>query len=102
MPKSSGIPANTRWRALPQAVLYWKVLEDQYVVYNDGSGHTHVLDPIAALLIQQLTDECCETAELVRRLGALLNVDPTEELDAKLEQTLWQLDELGLVESVVS
>jgi PqqD family protein of HPr-rel-A system len=69
-------------------------------VYNSGSGHTHVLDPIAVLLLGQLTDRSCETAELVEMIGTLLNLEATEELDTKLQQSLWQLDELGLIESV--
>jgi PqqD family protein of HPr-rel-A system len=101
MAESSSLPAFVRWRALSHAVLHWRVLEDQYVVYNDGSGHTHVLDPIATLLIQELTEEWCETGELVWRIRALLNVELTEELGLKLQQTLWQLDELGLLESVI-
>jgi len=32
-----------------------------YVVYNSGSGHTHVLNPIAALALQQLTERNLET-----------------------------------------
>ena len=102
MPRRSSSPASTCWRVLPNVVLHWKLLEDQYVVYNGGSGHTHVLDPIAALLIQQLTERCCETAELVQRIEALLNLEATEELSTKLQQTLWQLDELGLVEPLIS
>ena len=101
MQRGSIDQTNTRWRALGHS-LYWKRLEDHYVVYNSGSGHTHVLDPFAALLIQQLTEECCETSELLRRIGALLNLKPTEELRSQLQQTLWQLDELGLVEPVIA
>ena len=72
------------------------------MVYNSGSGHTHVLDPVAALLIQQLAARSCETTELIERIAALLNLDVDEELRARLQQTLSQLDELGLVEPVIS
>ena len=102
MLRSSNIPTSIRWRLVPHANLYWKLFDDQYVVYNDGSGHTHVLDPIAALLIQQLTERSSETRELVQRIAFLLNLEATEDLHAELERTLWQLDELFLVESVTS
>jgi PqqD family protein of HPr-rel-A system len=71
-------------------------------VYNGISGHTHVLDPVAALLIQVLTDNSCETAELAKRLGELLRVDVTEAFCSKLENTLSQLDDVGLIEPVTS
>jgi len=91
-----------RWQTPPSVVFHWKLLEDQYVVYNSGSGHTHVLDPIAALLVQQLNERCCETAELVQRIASLLNLETTEEFSNELQQTLSELDELGLVESLIS
>ena len=100
MPRSRSIATNTRWRVLPDVVLYWKLLGDQYAVYNNGSGHTHVLDPIAALLIEQLTDQCYETGELVQRVAFLLNLEATKQLHTELEQTLWRLDELFLIESL--
>ena len=102
MPRGSSIAGSIRWRLLPHVVLSWKLLGDQYVVYNSGSGHTHVLDPIAALVIHQLTDRSTETRELVERIAFLLNIGASEELYTELEEILWQLDELSLVESVIS
>jgi len=102
MPRRSSSASCARWRTPPGVVFHWKLLEDQYGVYNSGSGHTHVLDPIAALLVQQLTERCCETAELVQRIAALLNLETTEEFSNELQQTLSELDELGLVEPLIS
>jgi PqqD family protein of HPr-rel-A system len=82
--------------------LRWKSIDGHYVVYNGASGHTHVLDPVAALLIKALSKGSCETAELAKRLGALVRVDVTEGLCAKLNETLKQLDDVGLIESVTS
>jgi PqqD family protein of HPr-rel-A system len=87
---------------VPLSDLHWRFLEREYVVYNSGSGHTHVLDPVAALLIQQLTEGWCDTAELVERIATLLNLNVDEDLRTRLEQTLSQLGELGLVELVIS
>jgi hypothetical protein len=69
-PRNAPGPAGTTcWRAVTLSDLRWRFLEGQYVVYNSGSGHTHVLDPIAALMIQ-LTEERCQTTELVERVAA--------------------------------
>jgi PqqD family protein of HPr-rel-A system len=100
MPRASS-NFGARWRT-PRVALHWKLLEDQYVVYNSGSGHTHVLDPVAALVIQQLTERCLETTELVQRIGTLLGLEPTEEFSTELHQTLSELDKLGLVEPLIS
>jgi PqqD family protein of HPr-rel-A system len=77
-------------------------LEDMYVVYNSGSGHTHVLNPIAALVVQQLTERNLETSELLQRIGAVLSLEATEEFNDELHQTLSDLDKLGLVEPLIS
>jgi PqqD family protein of HPr-rel-A system len=90
-----------RWRTPPGIVLYWKLLEDMYVVYNSGSGHTHVLNPIAALVVQELSERELETSELLQRIGAVLNFETTEEFNNELHQTLSDLDKLGLVEPLI-
>jgi PqqD family protein of HPr-rel-A system len=101
MVRSSTIPNRFRWQAVPHIDLHWRFLEEHYLLYNSGSGHTHVLDPIAALLVRQITDRCRETTELVEGIGELLNLEPTEEFRTSLQQTLWQLEALGLIESVI-
>jgi PqqD family protein of HPr-rel-A system len=93
-------PGGTTWRRVPGIDLYWRLLEEQYVVYNGGSGHTHVLDPVAALIIEKLRDRGCTTTKLVREVGVLLNIGANDEFLAKLQQTLRQLAELGLIESL--
>ena len=76
-------------------------MEDMYVVYNSGSGHTHVLNPIAALVVQELSERELETSELLQRIGAVLNFETTEEFNNELHQTLSDLDKLGLVEPLI-
>ena len=101
MPRPSS-SLGVRWQTPPSVALHWKLLEDQYVVYNSGSGHTHVLDPVAALVVQQLAEHCLETSELVQRIGMLLSLETTEEFNNELHQTLSELDKLGLVEPLIS
>jgi PqqD family protein of HPr-rel-A system len=101
-PQAPGQRISTTWRVISKIDLRWKFFHGQYVVYNGHSGHTHVLDPVAALLVQVLTDDSCETGELAKRLGALLKVDVTESFCVKLDETLSQLDDVGLIEPVTS
>ena len=88
------------WRAVPDVKLHWTQWGDEYVVYNTGSGDTHVLDPVSALLVQQITESSGSTAELCRRVAILLTLEATGEFQESLEQTLRRLDALGLIESV--
>jgi PqqD family protein of HPr-rel-A system len=95
-PSFTGVAA---WRTVSLADLHWRVWEEQYVVYNDLSGHTHLLDPMAALILREI-DEYCETAELVERLAALLEVKVDDDLRGSIERTLAELDKLYLIERV--
>ena len=76
--------------------------DEQYVVYNSGSGHTHVLDPIAALVVQKITARPYHDDEFPRYVAALLNLEETEEFRKKLQATLGKLADLGLIEAVAS
>jgi PqqD family protein of HPr-rel-A system len=77
--------------------------EEQYVVYNSGSGHTHLLDPIAALLVQKITARpSYHDEDFLQDMAALLNLDASVEFREKVEMTLSKLAELGLIEAVVS
>ena len=99
-PGSSRPPRGANWRVTPQINLRWKLLEGHYVVYNIGSGDTHVLDPIAALVFRQLCRYSLEIAELAELVGALLELEVTDELRGNVEETLVQLGQLGLIEFV--
>jgi len=79
--------------------LHWRLLDEQFVVYNSGSGHSHILDPVAALIIHRIIEQPSETDELIRQIASLLNLDATEEVRDNLYRTLLNLEELGLLES---
>ena len=69
------------------------------MVYNVGSGSTHVLDPVAALLVKEVLDHSSETDALIDRVAKRLAVEMTEELHNTLLTTLHTLDRLGLIEA---
>jgi PqqD family protein of HPr-rel-A system len=94
--------SGARWQTPSCITLHWKRLEEHYIVYNSGSGHTHVLDPVAVLVIQQLAERCLETTELVQQVAGLLGLETTEEFSNELRQALSELDKLGLVEPLIS
>jgi PqqD family protein of HPr-rel-A system len=94
--RQSGFPLN--WCVVPGASLRWKIWDDHCVVFNGVSGQTHLLDPVGGLLLRSIEEGCSDSEELFRRLAELLDVELTAEVRSTLEQMLWQLDELGLIE----
>jgi PqqD family protein of HPr-rel-A system len=93
---------NTRWRVPQNAEFHWKRWEDLFALYHSGSGQTHVLDPLAVLLIQLVGEGPRTSSELLEQMVKQLDVDTSQEFQEELQQTLWQLDDLGLIEAVVA
>jgi PqqD family protein of HPr-rel-A system len=87
------------WRIGCNATLHWKIWDDQCLVFNSASGQTHLLDPIAALLVRQVYDHCSNSEQLFQETARLLDVNLTSDVRATFEGILQQLDALGLIET---
>ena len=93
---------NTQWRLLQNGDFHWRRWDDIFTLYNSGSGQTHVLDPLAALVIQLIGEGSRNTSELLQQMAAQLDVEASQEFREKLQETLFQLDALGLIEAVIT
>ena len=89
-----------RWKAISSFPLHWRSWGDEFVVYNSGSGDTHLLDPVAAEALQNLEQESADLSELVARVAASLEIEPDTDFAAYLEQLLSDLYKLGLIERI--
>ena len=89
-----------RWRVPSGFRLHWQSWDDEFVVYNCGSGDTHLLDPAAAEVLQSLEQESADLSELAGRVAASLKIQADSEFSAYLEQLLSDLYKLGLIERV--
>ena len=88
----------THWIAPEAQQLHWEKWGDQYALYDDRSGETHMLVEPAARILQQLVSHAGAGGEVAE---ALLS-EPGEVLDAQsLElcaRLLRQLYGAGLIE----
>jgi len=89
-----------RWKVNSGFPLYWQSWDNEFVVYNSGSGDTHLLDPVAAEALQSLEQESADLSELAGKIAASLKIEPDSEFSAYLEQLLSNLYKLGLIERV--
>ena len=93
-------PEDARWKVNPAFPLHWHVWDDEFVVYNTGSGDTHLLDPVAAEVLQSLEIESADLPELIDRVAASLRIEPDSKFSAYLEQLLSDLHKLGLIQRI--
>lgn len=89
-----------KWMAIPGFSLHWQSWDDEFVVYNSGSGDTHLLDPVAAEALQSLQKRPANLSELARNLAESLEIKPDDKLLTYLERLLSDFHRLGLVERI--
>jgi len=80
--------------------LHWQSWDDEFVVYNSGSGDTHLLDVVAAEALQSLERESANLLELARKVAASLEIKLDDKLSAYLERLVPDFHRLGLVERI--
>ena len=86
------------WKISDGSKLVWKLWDDEYVVFNVGSGDTHLLDSIAAETLGQLERSPAHVSELIHRVSTALEASPSPELAARVEQLVAEFAALGLVD----
>ena len=64
-------PEAERWCVSPRFGLYWHSWGDEFVVYNSGSGNTHLLDVVAAQALKILDRAPANLLELSHEVAAL-------------------------------
>lgn len=91
---------SAKWKVNPEFPLQWQVWDDEFVVYNTGSGDTHLLDTLAAEVLQSLEREPADLSELIDRVVASLKIEPDSKFSDYLEQLLYDFHKLGLIQRV--
>ena len=107
---SSRDPAH--WQLSLLVVLHWRCWDNEWVVYNQGSGDTHLLDTFTACTLMALEEEAATPAQLLVHLLAQLDLSQGIVLEFPAEQTraaeqrmlaaLQHLEQAGLIESVTA
>jgi len=88
------------WRAIPGFHLYWHSWDHEFVVYHSGSGDTHLLNLVAATILQRLQDQPAMLPELTEYTTSTLGIEADESFASSLEGLIKDLTRLGLIERV--
>lgn len=92
-----------QWRAVGLDCLEWREWGGEFVVYNEVTASTHLLEPIMAAVLQLLCNEQCfiETNVLERRMFGenLEKMSNNTGAAFSLEPILTELERVGLVET---
>ena len=85
------------WRVASPAALSWRSWAGEIVVYDDGSGDTHYLEPLAAEVFERLLDAPADLDELAARVAQSLAVDRDDELAQAIGAVVDKFRACGLV-----
>ena len=66
---------DARWHALPRDALAWREWHDEVVVFNQRTGHTHLLGEIGGEIFRRLV--ASERGTTVKALATALTDDPS-------------------------
>ena len=86
--------------ALPEmAVLSWRSWDaDEVVVFNEGSGQTHLLDAFSAAVLREVEKGPMPFGSLLRNLSQELGLG-SDKVRTRLAQTVGWFEQLGLAEA---
>lgn len=88
--------SNRTWRVIPGQALQRRAWDDTYVVFNNLSGDTHLLDAGAMQVLLAVAHAPASEAELAERLRESLQLDAQEVLE--IPGMLEDLRALSLIE----
>ena len=107
---SSRDPAH--WQLSLLVVLHWRCWDNEWVVYNQGSGDTHLLDTFTACTLMALEEGAATPAQLLVHLlaqldlsqgmGLAFSAEQPRAVEAHMQAVLQQLAQAGLIESVTA
>jgi PqqD family protein of HPr-rel-A system len=91
-----------RCRLAPDARLLWRRWADEFVVYNDASGDTHLFEEVSGILLQRIAEGPADFESLRALAAETLGVAADDIDPATIDQVIDELHRLGLVDRVAA
>ncbi len=91
---------DSTWALCPGNSLMQRTWGDETVVYDPLSGNTHLLDPVAAAVLDHLGDSEATATAIAEPLLAEFGAESEEDVLAVVRAALARLRDIGLVRSI--
>jgi PqqD family protein of HPr-rel-A system len=93
-------PAINMWRITKSCQLLWRKYDEEYLVFNSGSGHTHLLDVIGRGVLRCLEEHPLSSQELALEMAEGLEPGSAPVITEQMEELLAKFQDLGLIEFI--
>ena len=80
---------------------HWKQLDDDYLVYQKGTGNLYELNQLALEILNILLESSASLDELGIKLSAQFDAPSMDALIPAILNTLYELESVDLVESEI-
>jgi PqqD family protein of HPr-rel-A system len=85
------------WKVEGESRFHFRRWGDECVAYDNATGDTHLLDPVAAELLVSLQQAAATTEELVQRVASRLGTEAGSDLFSALESALGDFERLAFI-----
>lgn len=94
-----------RWTLNPLVALYWQHFDGDWVIYDEGSGQTFVVDALMAAALMALESGCATEPEIAQQIVAdmaLSDLTGTAPHLLQMVQGLEFMAQMGVLEAVAA
>ncbi len=88
------------WQLSPLVALHWRRWDDEFVVFDVGSGQTHQLPALTAATLMMLELNSNDIVELTSRVSIELGIADDKDFANAVGEAVHDLQIAGLIESV--
>ena len=89
------------WRVVPGQALHCRVWDEEFVLYNNLSGDTHLLGANAIHVLLALQHAAADDETLIASLCKASGVERDEGSQLQIAQLLADLQSLALIEHII-
>ncbi|MDO8263481.1 MAG: HPr-rel-A system PqqD family peptide chaperone [Gallionella sp.] len=90
------------WHLNPLASLHWRCWNNEWAVFDVGSGQTHQMDTLTAVTLMMVVSTPVYLPELVSRVAEELLIPVDQDMSAALSGVLERLVAAGLIQTAIS
>lgn len=91
------MPPVMKWQVLDPEALHIRTWDDEVVVYEATSGNTHLLDTMAARVLETLTAAPADSKAIAQALSHFWPQAPAELLQEQVDTMLTELAGISLI-----
>lgn len=88
------------WQITSGFELYWRSWGNEYVVYHSGTGDTHLLNKLAASVLESLKQAPSDIPSLSKQLASSFGIALDDESRMAMAQLMKDMIKFGLIEEV--